>query len=89
MASCEICGEEMLNRVGCKVGICDCNGKSYPRIRFGTEKRFEGVFGDDDCCPDCLAPLRVFTILAVILKSVRYVGRQSTVIANAIWFFPI
>ena len=32
MASCEICGEEMLNRVGCTVGICDCNGKSYPRI---------------------------------------------------------
>ena len=50
----------MLNRVGCKVGICDCNGKSYPRIRFGTEKRFEGVFGDDDCCPDCLAPFESF-----------------------------
>ena len=60
MAICEICGGEMLERVGCKIGICDCNGKSYPRIRFGAEKRFEDVFGEEDSCPDCLAPFGSF-----------------------------
>lgn len=38
MAICKICGGEMLERVGCKIGICNCNGKSYPRIIFGAEK---------------------------------------------------
>ena len=37
MAICKICGGEMLEHVGCKIGICNCNGKSYPRIIFGAE----------------------------------------------------
>ena len=61
MAICKICGGEMLEHVGCKIGICNCNGKSYPRIIFGAEKRFEDVFVEDDhhlgCdieeCPVC------------------------------------
>ena len=54
MAICKICGGEMLEHVGCKIGICNCNGKSYPRIIFGAEKRFEDVcgeaiYGDCEC----------------------------------------
>ena len=60
MAICKICGGEMLEHVGCKIGICNCNGKSYPRIIFGAEKRFEDVFGEDDICPDCFAPFGSF-----------------------------
>ena len=60
MAICEICGKEMLERVSCKIGICNCDGKSYPRIRFGAEKRFQDVFGEADYCPDCLTPFGSF-----------------------------
>ena len=58
MAICKICGGEMLERVGCKIGICNCNGKSYPRIIFGAEKTIAVQI--------VLRHLGVFTIWAVI-----------------------
>lgn len=53
MAVCDICGGEMLEHVGCKVGTCICKGKSYARIKFGCEKGMGTYYGDGDICPDC------------------------------------
>lgn len=56
MARCTICDGEMLEHVGCKIGICKCKGIIYPRKKFGEEDELNTFFGEDDICPDCCAP---------------------------------
>ena len=66
MAICKICGGEMLEHVGCKIGICNCNGKSYPRIIFGAEKGLRMYLAKMISAQIVLRHLGVFTIWAVI-----------------------
>ncbi|MBO1695244.1 hypothetical protein [[Clostridium] symbiosum] len=60
MAICKICGGEMLNYVGCKVGIIKYKGKEYPRVKFGEETGPYALFGEGDHCCDCYAPFGSF-----------------------------
>ena len=49
MAKCKVCGKEMLTAAGCSVRYVFCDGKKYPRLRFGEE----GWGEPGTRCPDC------------------------------------
>ena len=50
MAKCGVCGLEMLEANGCSVDKIHCNGKTYERIRYGTE---DGRGNPGEICHDC------------------------------------
>ena len=53
MSKCTICGKEMLRASGCSIRHVFCNGRKYPRMKYGEE----GWGSPGERCPDCGAKM--------------------------------